>query len=577
MRLFLLFVFLVVAQHSFCQLIPIQQNGKWGYCNEELEFIIPCQYDAAYPFADNRALVEVFNYEDDKNEHRACFINPQGKVVFCWDVFAQGFPASRFQDGVAIIENYGYQSYQQEPMLSIVDTMGAVLQEIKGAQLDFQLSMYYTYSTAFNASGIYSSNWHKADSNGTVLIYKDLRKPKYLPYQFITQFKDGVAIATVHPEIDEEGYPTALIDSIGNVLIPARQYKMIPNYESDVYGSDQLIAVEKDGKYGYIDTSGALLIPYQFDNAQAFSAGMAAVGKTVDEDEYGNATYYWGYIDKKGDLKIDYQYITAFNFSEELAEVRTKEEIQFINTEGDVLLKFEQETKDQELLEGYPYGAYVYQHGFHNGRAILFQNDQIGWINKKGEFIIPPFYIGLGRIGPSMIVYDFKNGLSKMMHPDGAEIYINEQGKQYYLPTATILAKTQGRKAAYSSISPLEFADSIHSYQALQLIRQEKGSNFLVIKHYNPNCKYVRTEDYYQQALYCNQIAQLYEKIGDASPKLELLTNSRLHLAEGENKRRVRRKNKWLKVVYYGPLGTSYDYGNQYFYIKSDQVDFLKF
>jgi hypothetical protein len=52
--------------------------------------------------------------------------------------------------------------------------------------------------------------------------------------------------------------------------------------------------VKKDNKWGYIDKTGRLIIPFQFDTADYFSEGLAAVG-------IGEKT---GYIDKTGKFVV---------------------------------------------------------------------------------------------------------------------------------------------------------------------------------------------------------------------------------------------------------------------------------
>src|SRR5687768_7621289 len=53
---------------------------------------------------------------------------------------------------------------------------------------------------------------------------------------------------------------------------------------------DSVYPVRLNGKYGYIDSEGKLVVQPQFDNAAEFADGLApvAVGKS------------WGYIDRKG-------------------------------------------------------------------------------------------------------------------------------------------------------------------------------------------------------------------------------------------------------------------------------------
>ena len=69
-----------------------------------------------------------------------------------------------------------------------------------------------------------------------------------------------------------------------------------PEYKED---PNALHARYKDGRYGFVDSEGKLVIPYQYDFALDFSDGMALVC-----DENG----WIGYINTKGELVIPYQY-----------------------------------------------------------------------------------------------------------------------------------------------------------------------------------------------------------------------------------------------------------------------------
>ena len=64
-------------------------------------------------------------------------------------------------------------------------------------------------------------------------------------------------------------------------------------------------AVCKDGKWGYVDADGELVIDYTYEDAQSFQNGYAAVC-------IGGL---WGYIDEEGELVIDAQFVTATKFS----------------------------------------------------------------------------------------------------------------------------------------------------------------------------------------------------------------------------------------------------------------------
>jgi hypothetical protein len=72
------------------------------------------------------------------------------------------------------------------------------------------------------------------------------------------------------------------------------------------------IADDDSPQWGYIDRSGKLIIPVQFEDAFSFSEGLAAV------ENKGN----WGFIDKTGKTVLELQYDKACRFSEGLASVR---------------------------------------------------------------------------------------------------------------------------------------------------------------------------------------------------------------------------------------------------------------
>src|SRR5579862_743776 len=75
--------------------------------------------------------------------------------------------------------------------------------------------------------------------------------------------------------------------------------------------SKSLHVVAVSGRYGFIDHSGKMVIPPQFDQATEFSEGLAAV-------QSGGK---WGYIDSKGRLNIAPQFDLADPFSDGLALV----------------------------------------------------------------------------------------------------------------------------------------------------------------------------------------------------------------------------------------------------------------
>lgn len=65
-----------------------------------------------------------------------------------------------------------------------------------------------------------------------------------------------------------------------------------------------------ENKYGYVDTSGNVVIPLKFDNAECFSEGLAAVN-------FGNR---WDHIDRNGE-SMGRNFGSAGNFYDGVAFV----------------------------------------------------------------------------------------------------------------------------------------------------------------------------------------------------------------------------------------------------------------
>ena len=74
----------------------------------------------------------------------------------------------------------------------------------------------------------------------------------------------------------------------------------------------KLHVIEQDGKFGFADESGNVVIPCVWDAAHEFSEGRAAVLKRHAR---------WGYIDMQGELVIKCGYESACDFKDGIARV----------------------------------------------------------------------------------------------------------------------------------------------------------------------------------------------------------------------------------------------------------------
>lgn len=144
-----------------------------------------------------------------------------------------------------------------------------------------------------------------------------------------------------------------------------------------------LFPVDKNGKAGYINRTGKIIIPLKFDEAWGFSEGLAPV--RVGQD--------WGYINVSGNMVIKPQFFEARKFKENRARVgvywkgrkvinHTVGSYGYIDKNGHVI-------KLQNTLDG----------EFFSGRS-LFQtegnmpNSRTGYNDESGRTVIPPKFLG---------------------------------------------------------------------------------------------------------------------------------------------------------------------------------------
>jgi hypothetical protein len=134
--------------------------------------------------------------------------------------------------------------------------------------------------------------------------------------------------------------------------------------------------VEKNGKYGFIDKTGKLVIGYQFNDAYGFSDGLAAV-QVKDK---------WGFINKTGQYVITPRFpAVSSGFSEGFAIVYDDTgDHKFIDKTGAIVLP----------------QLYNILGSFHEGLAAISNADyQTGFVDTTGAYVISPRFDSIGRGG----------------------------------------------------------------------------------------------------------------------------------------------------------------------------------
>ncbi|AJQ27547.1 WG repeat-containing protein [Pelosinus fermentans] len=258
------------------------------------------------------------------------------------------------------------------------------------------------------------------------------------------------------------------------------------NVSASLGKSNNLYIIKQDGKYGYMDRDGKVVIKPMYLRAKDFAEGVAPVmmedhnwgilntkgevlciWKNVDEiNEFSEGLAVvrqrvkYGYIDKK-QLVIPIKFDNAYEFSEGMAAVAIREgntlaerlnaKYGYIDKSGNLVIdyQFRAVGKFKEGLApvssattGYSWGyidktgqyvleaKYFVARDFSEGLAPVSQGlGKSGFIDHKGNFVIPPKYSWS---------YSFSEGIARVVVGDKIELNSNgmkviEQGKYGYI------------------------------------------------------------------------------------------------------------------------------------------------
>ena len=126
-------------------------------------------------------------------------------------------------------------------------------------------------------------------------------------------------------------------------------------------GSARDLHVRIGDKWGILTANGEQLAEVKFDSVGVFHDGLAVV----------KAAERYGYIDRSGAIVIPIQWMTAYDFSEGLAALRVdKKHFQFIDTAGTVVIK----SKKYDSVGR-----------FRNGICRVVKGGKVKWIDTKGK------------------------------------------------------------------------------------------------------------------------------------------------------------------------------------------------
>ncbi len=160
----------------------------------------------------------------------------------------------------------------------------------------------------------------------------------------------------------------------------ANSWHILPYYEEAQYFTDGLALVKKNDLYGVINTKNELVIPLAY---KIISYPAEAI--YLAEDINGK----YGFFDQLGNKITEFEYDNANSFSSGLAAVCKKGLWGFINNKGKMVipLQFDGASTDSEWAD--LFGALDFGYNFSDNYAVVSKDGYAGVIDKTGAVIIP--------------------------------------------------------------------------------------------------------------------------------------------------------------------------------------------
>lgn len=160
-------------------------------------------------------------------------------------------------------------------------------------------------------------------------------------------------------------------------------------------------------KFGFIDASGKIVIPANYDRASDFSEGLAGVcywnPVTLASDE---KIWHCGFVESTGRVVIplNFKSVSAFSDGRALAEQQDGQRA-ILDKAGRVI----------QIISSFEVPGQ-----FHDGLALAKEGDLLGFIDAQGDWAFPSRFAGAS---------DFSHGVAMVQLSDQEYGYIDKRGK----------------------------------------------------------------------------------------------------------------------------------------------------
>lgn len=360
----------------------VKLNGKYGILGVDGEYLIEPRYDEIREFNDGTSQLMLGGKYGFMDSDGSFLTKVEYDEI---SAFHKGMADVRKDGKWGVINRAG--TYVVEPIYDQVNILSDKIEVISnGEKKILDLGGGSKYTTSDYDSYLYPYESIKGASvvikNGKQVVIDSNGKPVFhVDFDKISEFENGIARIELNGKMgylgkdgeyvippvydgaqknSDNSYQTSLDGLYGIILEDGTVIK--PMSSSPIEFSNNYGIIRVDGKNTYIDKTGKRISSELFDDAYAFSDGMARVQM--------NSKY--SYINASG-KRMSKEYIDAYDFSEGYACVKDGQDYRYIDKNGNYV--FGEDAK------------FTWAKSFQNGLAAV-DNKKWGYINTDGKLVI---------------------------------------------------------------------------------------------------------------------------------------------------------------------------------------------
>lgn len=265
-----------------------ESGEKWGYINEQGDFVIQPKYENAADFQPS-GLTQV------SENGKWGLIDQKGKII----AETKYVTVFNFSDKASILTDEAGQSL-------LIDKQGRILFQTRGVISELQEGMAAFQTTGDDDQPLYGY----INESGKVIIHPQ--------YESAQTFKNNKALVKLRN---------------GNFAVIDKKGKIHNEIENKVISdlSEDILVFSEPGdeypkKYGYMTVDGKILLDAAYSEAQPFENGLAVVNTAED---YGNQ---YGVINQKGEFVIPDRYSQIASLKNGIFAVAKEQDYSFNST-----------------------------------------------------------------------------------------------------------------------------------------------------------------------------------------------------------------------------------------------------